>query len=82
MHYIVKELCNRWEESQLYFIMEQTPSSTVLTLLSATLAGKCWSAKGQLYIFSCSIHGEATTLEAKYTTQHYGKRHKTLHKSH
>ena len=82
MQYIVRELCYRWEESQLRFIMEETASSTVLTLLTATIAGKWWSAKGQLYIFPCSIYGEATTLEAKYMTHHYGKRHNTLHKSH
>jgi len=52
MQYIVRELCNRWEESQLHFIMKESALSTVLTLVTATIAGKWWSAKGQLYIFS------------------------------
>jgi hypothetical protein len=82
MQYIVRELCNRWEETQLHFIMEESASSTVLTLVTATITGKWCSAKGQLYIFLCSIYGKATTLEAKHMTQHYGKRHNTLHESH
>jgi hypothetical protein len=46
--YIVRELCNRWEESQPHFIMEETASSIVLTLLTATIAAKWRSAKGEL----------------------------------
>jgi hypothetical protein len=75
-YYVVWELCNRWEEPQLPFIMEETVSPTVLTLVIATLAGKCWCAKGQLYFLPCSIHGEATALEEKYMTQCYRIKHK------